>query len=88
MFSPPGNVTYQRCWRRRWWRCSGTGLATVARGLLAHRPAGARAGESLGIALAIKMVACVAVAPFASALSPGVEQASHRTRWRGHWAQS
>jgi len=44
-------------------------MATVALGLLAHDLAGASAGEILGAALAIKMVAYIAVAPFASALA-------------------
>ncbi|GGO76609.1 MFS transporter [Marinobacterium nitratireducens] len=41
----------------------GTGLTTVALALLAHQIAGGRAGEVLGIALALKMVAYVFVAP-------------------------
>jgi H+ antiporter protein len=41
----------------------GTGLATVALGLLAYDLAGADAGAVLGIALAIKMVAYIGVAP-------------------------
>ncbi|NVK42587.1 MAG: MFS transporter [Oceanospirillaceae bacterium] len=41
----------------------GTGLTTVALALLAHQVAGGRAGEVLGIALALKMVAYVFVAP-------------------------
>lgn len=47
----------------------GTGLLTVALGLLAYQLAGERAGAVLGTALAIKMVAYVAVAPIAQALS-------------------
>lgn len=47
----------------------GTGMATVALGLLAHDLAGANSGEILGVAFAIKMVAYVAIAPFASALA-------------------
>ena len=47
----------------------GTGLATVALGLLAWHLAGDRAGAVLGTALAIKMVAYVALAPVASALA-------------------
>ena len=47
----------------------GTGLATVALGLLAWHLAGDRAGAVLGTALAIKMVAYVALAPIASALA-------------------
>ncbi|WP_246589700.1 MFS transporter [Marinobacterium ramblicola] len=44
----------------------GTGLTTVALALLAHEMAGERAGEVLGIALALKMVAYVFVAPVIS----------------------
>ncbi len=47
----------------------GTGMATVALGLLARDLAGASAGQVLGMALAIKMVAYIGVAPFASALA-------------------
>jgi len=47
----------------------GTGLATVALGLLAFDLAGPKAGTVLGTALAIKMVAYVGVAPIAQALS-------------------
>ncbi|MBL4872642.1 MAG: MFS transporter [Rhodobacteraceae bacterium] len=46
----------------------GTGLATVALGLLAFDLAGAKAGTVLGTALAIKMVAYVGIAPVAQAL--------------------
>ncbi|MHA7134327.1 MFS transporter [Oerskovia turbata] len=46
----------------------GTGLATVALGLLAYDLAGSRAGAVLGAAFAIKMVAYVFVAPLAAAL--------------------
>src|SRR5829696_3801739 len=41
----------------------GTGLLTVALGLLAFELAGERAGAVLGTALAIKMIAYVGVAP-------------------------
>ena len=47
---------------------TGTGLATVALGLLAHDLAGPRAGAVLGTALAIKMIAYVVVAPIATAV--------------------
>ncbi len=47
----------------------GTGLATVALGLLAFDLAGQDAGVVLGTALAIKMLAYVGVAPVASALA-------------------
>ncbi|MGQ0837802.1 MFS transporter [Actinokineospora sp.] len=47
----------------------GTGLATVALGLLAYRLAGASAGVVLGTVLAIKMAANVLVAPVVTALA-------------------
>lgn len=47
----------------------GTGLATVALGLLAWDMAGADAGQVLGTALAIKMVAYVTLAPVAAAVA-------------------
>ncbi|MGH3653313.1 MFS transporter [Glutamicibacter sp.] len=46
----------------------GTGLLTVALGLLAFDIAGSNAGLVLGLALTVKMVAYVAVAPLANAL--------------------
>lgn len=46
----------------------GTGLLTIALGLLAYDLAGSQAGTVLGTALAIKMVAYVTLAPTASAL--------------------
>nr|WP_210732247.1 MFS transporter [Cellulomonas denverensis] len=46
----------------------GTGLTTVALGLLAYDLAGGRAGLVLGTVFAIKMLAYVAVAPVAAAL--------------------
>ncbi|MFC5585079.1 MFS transporter [Nitratireductor kimnyeongensis] len=50
----------------------GTGLATVALGLLAFELAGDNAGAVLGTALAIKMIAYVGVAPLASAFAERV----------------
>jgi len=47
----------------------GTGLATVALGLLAWQLAGTDAGLVLGTALAIKMIAYVTLAPVAAALA-------------------
>lgn len=47
----------------------GTGLATVALGLLAFELAGSNAGAVLGTALAIKMVAYVGVSPIAAAFA-------------------
>ncbi len=50
----------------------GTGLLTIALGLLAFDLAGADAGIVLGIALTIKMIAYVGVAPVVSALTSNV----------------
>ncbi|ODT89452.1 MFS transporter [Phenylobacterium sp. SCN 70-31] len=47
----------------------GTGLATVALGLLAYDLAGADAGAVLGTALAIKMVAYIGIGPVANAFA-------------------
>lgn len=52
----------------------GTGLATVALSLLAYDLAGDEAGQVLGTAMAIKMVAYVLVAPLASALAENVSR--------------
>ncbi|MGH1415083.1 MAG: MFS transporter [Pelagimonas sp.] len=47
----------------------GSGLTTIALGLLAFELAGGNAGAVLGFALAIKMVAYVSIAPIATALA-------------------
>lgn len=69
MFSPLRHPGYRHLFIAQVSALLGTGMATVALSLLAHDLAGARAGEILGAALAIKMVAYIAVAPFASALA-------------------
>lgn len=69
MFSPLRNPAYARLFSAQVLALLGTGLATIALGLLAHRIAGAGAGEILGAILAIKMIAYVAVAPVAGALA-------------------
>jgi len=69
MFSPLRNAAYRHLFIAQVAALLGTGMATVALGLLAHDLAGAGAGEILGVALAIKMIAYVSVAPFASALA-------------------
>jgi MFS family permease len=68
VFSPLRHASYRRLFTAQVAALLGTGLATVALGLLAHEIAGASAGQILGIVLGIKMVAYVGVAPFASAL--------------------
>lgn len=67
MLSPLSNRTYRRLFLAQVLSLLGTGLATVALGLLAFDLAGANAGAVLGTALAIKMVAYVGVAPVAAA---------------------
>ncbi len=69
MFSPLRNAAYRRLFIAQVAALLGTGMATVALGLLAHKLAGASAGEVLGAVLAIKMVAYIGVAPFASAIA-------------------
>ncbi|MFI2414761.1 MFS transporter [Streptomyces sp. NPDC018947] len=61
--------TYRRLFTAQVVALSGTGLATVALGLLAYDLAGADAGQVLGTALAIKMVAYVAIAPAVGAIA-------------------
>jgi MFS family permease len=63
------NRTYRHLFAAQGIALLGTGLATVALGLLAFDLAGEQAGVVLGTALAIKMVAYVGVAPVASALA-------------------
>ncbi|WP_421735318.1 MFS transporter [Cellulomonas sp.] len=57
---------YRRLFAAQVVALAGTGLATVALGLLAYDLAGADAGSVLGTALAIKMLAYVLVAPVAA----------------------
>ncbi|SIS49081.1 MFS transporter [Phaeovulum vinaykumarii] len=66
------NRTYRHLFAAQVIALVGTGLATVALGLLAWRIAGEDAGLVLGTALAIKMVAYVALAPVASAFADRV----------------
>ena len=63
------NRTYRHLFFAQVIALVGTGLATVALGLLAYDLAGADAGAVLGTALAIKMLAYIGVAPVASAFA-------------------
>lgn len=72
MLTPLRNRAYLRLFSAQVAALLGTGLATIALGLLAHEIAGAQAGEILGAALAIKMIAYIAVAPIASAIATHV----------------
>lgn len=63
------NRTYRHLFAAQLIALVGTGLATVALGLLAYDIAGDQAGAVLGTALAIKMVAYIGVAPIAGAFA-------------------
>ncbi|ODU04151.1 MAG: MFS transporter [Pseudonocardia sp. SCN 72-86] len=68
----PASRAYRRLFCAQVIALVGTGLATVALGLLAYDLAGTRAGEVLGTALAIKMVAYVCVSPLVGAIADRV----------------
>ncbi|MBL1272814.1 MAG: MFS transporter [Oceanospirillales bacterium] len=63
------NRTYRHLFFAQVVALLGTGLATVALSLLAFDLAGDKAGQILGTAMAIKMIAYVLIAPLASALA-------------------
>jgi MFS family permease len=69
MLSILGGRTYRHLFAAQILSLIGTGLTTIALGLLAYELAGADAGLVLGIALAIKMVAYVCISPFAGAVA-------------------
>jgi len=69
MFDVLSNKTYRRLFFAQVIALIGTGLTTVALGLLAFELAGDQAGTVLGTALAIKMVAYIGVAPVAAAFA-------------------
>ena len=64
--------TFRRLFAAQLVALVGTGLLTVALGLLAYDIAGSDAGAVLGTASAIKMVAYVVVAPVMSAVAASV----------------
>ncbi|MDF1489725.1 MFS transporter [Tessaracoccus caeni] len=66
------NPTYAKLFAAQIIALLGTGLLTVALGLLAFDIAGGDAGVVLGLALTLKMIAYVAVAPVISALTARV----------------
>jgi MFS family permease len=68
MLSVLRNVTYRRLFVAQIVALIGTGLLTVALGLLAYDLAGSNAGAVLGTALTIKMFAYVGLAPVINAL--------------------
>jgi len=69
MFAVLRNRTYRHLFTAQVLALLGTGLATVALGLLAFDLAGKDAGIVLGTVLAIKMLAYVGVAPVAAAFA-------------------
>src|SRR5690349_21603835 len=69
MLSVLANRTYRHLFAAQVIALIGTGLMTVALGLLAFKLAGANAGAVLGTALAIKMIAYVGIAPIAGSFA-------------------
>ena len=69
MLTVLANRTYRHLLAAQLIALIGTGLATVALGLLAYDLAGGNAGAVLGTALAIKMVAYIGVAPVVGAFA-------------------
>lgn len=69
MLSTLRNPTFRHLFAAQLVALLGTGLATVALGLLAWHLAGDNAGAVLGTALAIKMIAYVTLAPVAAAVA-------------------
>jgi H+ antiporter protein len=67
MLSILANRTYRHLLAAQVIALVGTGLATVALGLLAYEIAGANAGAVLGTALAIKMIAYIGIGPIVGA---------------------
>lgn len=67
MLAVLANRTYRHLFLAQIIALVGTGLATVALGLLAFEIAGADAGAVLGTAMAIKMIAYIGVAPVVGA---------------------
>ncbi|MEM8586804.1 MAG: MFS transporter [Pseudomonadota bacterium] len=72
MLSVLSNRTYRHLFASQVIALVGTGLATVALGLLAWDLAGGDAGQVLGTALAIKMLAYVTLSPVAQAFADRV----------------
>ncbi|WP_419902781.1 MFS transporter [Kiloniella sp.] len=72
MLSVLNNRTYRHLFTAQILSLMGSGLATVALGLLAYDLAGANAGAVLGTALALKMIAYVGIAPVVGAFADRV----------------
>ncbi|MGV6804502.1 MAG: MFS transporter, partial [Ruegeria sp.] len=76
MLSVLGNRIYRHLLAAQVVALTGTGLATVALGLLAFDLAGNSAALVLGTALTIKMIAYVTVAPLAAAFAERLDRRS------------
>ena len=76
LLSPLADRVYRRLFAAQVIALLGTGLTTVALTLLAYELSGGNAGEVLGVALALKMVAYVFVSPL-------VASVAHRLPRRG-----
>ena len=63
------NLTYRKLLLAQILSLVGSGLTTIALGILAYELASEKAGQVLGFAFAIKMVAYVGLAPIASAIA-------------------
>lgn len=74
MLSVLSNRTYRHLFAAQVVALVGTGLATVALGLLAWELAGGDAGQVLGTALTIKMIAYVTLSPVAQAFADRVSR--------------
>jgi len=70
IMTPLRDATYRGLFFAQSLSLLGTGLSSVALALLAYQLVGEQAGYVLGVALAIKMVAYVGIAPLAGALAP------------------
>ena len=69
MFQVLKNKTYRNLFLAQVIAHGGSGLVTIALALLAYEIAGNNAGQVLGIALALKMVAYVIIAPLVGAMT-------------------
>ncbi|EHN13024.1 putative NreB protein [Patulibacter medicamentivorans] len=74
MLAPLRHPVYRRLFTAQVIALLGTGLTSVALALLAYDLAGADAGTVLGIALGLKMVAYVVIAPLTTGLLAGVDR--------------
>ncbi|SPH17396.1 hypothetical protein DEA8626_00914 [Defluviimonas aquaemixtae] len=72
LFAPLAHSGFARLFAAQVTALLGTGLLTIALALLAYDLAGLRGGLVLGVALTLKMVAYVALAPLANAILGGL----------------